>query len=120
MQSWSANVVGKRTKVRDLVFDSASASLPLIYMHIYKSFPDTASTTNITKTKAADFPSLLRAKRSLVQTVERSDLQNTSVAQVTCIECGRKEVFFKEMQLRGADEGSTIFYTCECGNKYML
>ena len=78
---------------------------------------DTAFTTNVTKTKPADFPSLLRQKRSLVQTVERSDLENTSVAQVPCGECGRKEVKFVSVQLRGADEGSTIFYTCDCGHK---
>lgn len=78
---------------------------------------DTAFTTNITKTKASDFPSLLRQKRSTVQTVERSDMENTLVAQVTCSECGRREVKYSEVQLRGADEGSTIFYICECGHK---
>lgn len=80
---------------------------------------DTASKTITTTTKAASFPSLLRQKRSAIQTVERSDMKNEAVIQVTCPECGRKEVRYSAVQLRSADEGSTIFYTCDCGHKYV-
>ena len=80
---------------------------------------DTTSKTITTKTKASSFPSLLRQKRSAIQTVERSDMKNEAVIQVTCPECGRKEVRYSAVQLRSADEGSTIFYSCDCGHKYV-
>lgn len=36
-----------------------------------------------------------------------------------CPDCDSPEMFFREMQLRGADEGSTIFYRCpKCNHKY--
>ena len=80
---------------------------------------DTASKTITTSTKASSFPSLLRQKRSAIQTIERSDMKNEAVISVTCPECGRKEVRYSAVQLRSADEGSTIFYSCDCGNKYV-
>ncbi|KAL3418500.1 DNA-directed RNA polymerase I subunit RPA12 [Phlyctema vagabunda] len=79
---------------------------------------DTASMTITTTTKPASFPSALRQKRSAVQQVEESDRQNEAVIAVTCSECGRKEVRYLALQLRSADEGSTIFYTCDCGHKW--
>ncbi|CZR63254.1 related to DNA-directed RNA polymerase I A12.2 subunit [Phialocephala subalpina] len=78
---------------------------------------DTASKIITTSTKAASFPSLLRQKRSAVQTVERSDMQNEATIAETCPMCGREEVRYSAVQLRSADEGSTIFYTCDCGHK---
>ncbi|RDW80554.1 hypothetical protein BP5796_05252 [Coleophoma crateriformis] len=79
---------------------------------------DTASKTILTKTKPSSFPSLLRQKRSAIQQVDESDRQNQdAVAQETCMQCGRKEVRFYTLQLRSADEGSTVFYTCDCGFK---
>ncbi|KAK2627664.1 hypothetical protein QTJ16_002310 [Diplocarpon rosae] len=82
------------------------------------SGPDTASTTTITHTKASDFPSLLRQKRSDVQQIERGDMQSEARIKITCTECGRDEVRYTAVQLRSADEGSTIFYTCDCGHKW--
>ncbi len=81
--------------------------------------PDTTSKTITTTTKPSSFPSVLRQKRSAIQTVERSDMKNEAVIQVTCPECGRKEVRYSAVQLRSADEGSTIFYSCDCGHKYV-
>ena len=78
---------------------------------------DTSSKTVLTKTKPSSFPSLLRQKRSAVQTVELSDRDNEATAMETCPECGRTEVKYQSLQLRGADEGSTNFYTCQCGHK---
>lgn len=46
-------------------------------------------------------------------------MKNEAVIQVTCPECGRKEVRYTAVQLRSADEGSTIFYSCDCGHKYV-
>jgi len=79
---------------------------------------DTASKTITTSTKAASFPSLLRQKRSAVQTVERSDRENGAEITMTCPQCGRQKVKYIAVQLRSADEGSTIFYTCDCGFKW--
>ncbi|TVY46670.1 DNA-directed RNA polymerase I subunit [Lachnellula occidentalis] len=79
---------------------------------------DTASKTITTTTKAASFPSLLRQKRSAVQTVERSDMENSVKIAMTCEMCGAKEVKYTSAQLRGADEGSTIFYQCDCGHRW--
>ncbi|TVY73191.1 DNA-directed RNA polymerase I subunit [Lachnellula suecica] len=81
---------------------------------------DTASKTITTTTKASSFPSLLRQKRSAIQTVEQSDMENTVKIAMTCEKCGRKEVTYSSVQLRGADEGSTIFYTCDCGFKQVI
>jgi len=78
---------------------------------------DTASTSITTRSKPTAFPSALRAKRSTVQKLEDEDVQKDAVIRQTCPECGRKEMRYYTRQIRGADEGSTVFYTCECGYK---
>ena len=80
---------------------------------------DTSSKTVVTHSKPTAFPSALRAKRSEVQTINDDDVQTTSVIQHTCEKCGREEVRYYTQQLRSADEGSTVFYECDCGNKYV-
>lgn len=80
---------------------------------------DTASKVVATQSKPSDFPSLLRQKLSIVKTVERHKIQTEALANETCEKCGSNEVRFSAVQLRGADEGSTIFYTCACGHKYV-
>ncbi|ORY65367.1 uncharacterized protein BCR38DRAFT_342392 [Pseudomassariella vexata] len=80
---------------------------------------DKASQTIVTQSKPSDFPSLLRQKLSTVQTVERHKVQTEAIdTSVSCEKCGRSNIRFSAVQLRSADEGSTIFYTCDCGNKY--
>lgn len=81
---------------------------------------DTASKTIVTQSKPSDFPSLLRQKLSIVQSVERHKVQTEAVVNETCEKCGRTEVRYSAVQLRSADEGSTIFYTCDCGHKYVV
>ncbi|KAI2617564.1 hypothetical protein GGS26DRAFT_596424 [Hypomontagnella submonticulosa] len=81
---------------------------------------DTASKTTVTQSKPSDFPSLLRQKLSIVQSVERHKVQTEAVTNETCEKCGRTEVRYSAVQLRSADEGSTIFYTCDCGHKYVI
>ncbi|KAI5917780.1 hypothetical protein F4810DRAFT_716104 [Camillea tinctor] len=72
----------------------------------------------VTQSKPSDFPSLLRQKLSTTQSVERHKIQTEAYTNETCDQCGRTEVRFSAVQLRSADEGSTIFYTCECGHKW--
>ncbi|KAL6923718.1 hypothetical protein ACHAPO_008026 [Fusarium lateritium] len=80
---------------------------------------DTGSKVTITQTKPSDFPSFLRQKlQSSVQSVEKHNLQTESTAHETCPKCGREEVKYTTVQLRSADEGSTVIYSCECGNSY--
>ena len=84
---------------------------------IHVVFTDTSSNAITTRSKPTAFPSALRSKRSAVQTLTEDDGQGDAVIQQTCSECGRKEMRYYTQQLRGADEGSTVFYTCECGHK---
>ncbi|KAI1814323.1 hypothetical protein GGS20DRAFT_416915 [Poronia punctata] len=79
---------------------------------------DIASKTIITKSKPSDFPSLLRQKLSIVQTIEKHKIETGALANETCDKCGRTEVRFSAVQQRGADEGSTIYYSCACGHKW--
>ena len=78
---------------------------------------DTASTSVTTTSKPNAFPSALRQKRSNVQTLTEDDVRGDAVIDQTCSECGRTKMRYYTQQLRSADEGSTVFYTCECGHK---
>jgi DNA-directed RNA polymerase I subunit RPA12 len=86
-------------------------------IYIINQILDTSIKTVVTKTKESAFPSELRLKRSKIQTIERSDRMNEATIQQTCPECGRKEMRYYTVQLRSADEGTTVFYNCECGYK---
>ncbi|KAF2754453.1 hypothetical protein EJ05DRAFT_489166 [Pseudovirgaria hyperparasitica] len=79
---------------------------------------DTSSKVVTTHSKPSAFPSALRAKRSEVQTLAAEDMQTEVVVNQTCEKCGREKVRYYEQQLRSADEGSTIFYICDCGHRW--
>ncbi|KAL1581890.1 hypothetical protein WHR41_09398 [Cladosporium halotolerans] len=66
------------------------------------------------------FPSSLRRKL-LSNTIEISqDVANSQqTANEECPRCHNPQLRFSEAQLRSADEGSTIFYTCpKCDYKF--
>ncbi|KAF2102945.1 hypothetical protein NA57DRAFT_52486 [Rhizodiscina lignyota] len=82
---------------------------------------DTSARTIKTVSQPSAFPSSLRQRlRSDVQTASTDDdpRSKDAVIQERCEKCGREEVRFYTQQLRSADEGSTVFYHCECGNKW--
>lgn len=37
--------------------------------------------------------------------------------KMKCPQCGSDEMHYNTAQLRSADEGQTVFYTCDCGYK---
>ncbi len=53
-----------------------------------------------------------------MQVVERHKVQTQAMISRKCGECGRTRVRYITMQTRGADEGSTVHYTCDCGHRY--
>ncbi|KAI0344174.1 DNA-directed RNA polymerase I kDa polypeptide [Trametopsis cervina] len=65
----------------------------------------------ITRSHPDAFPSALRQKS---KTQTKTHNSEDALLKVTekCPNCGHMEAFSKEMQLRSADEGSTILYTC--------
>ncbi|KAL2814207.1 hypothetical protein BDW59DRAFT_23969 [Aspergillus cavernicola] len=78
---------------------------------------DTVPKTIVSESKPGTFPSTLRAKRSAIQTLTAADKRTEAVIEKLCPKCDRKEMFFSAVQLRSADEGSTIFFSCVCGYK---
>ncbi|KAI5818626.1 DNA-directed RNA polymerase i 13.7 kda polypeptide [Pyronema omphalodes] len=79
---------------------------------------DTSSKTTTTTSNERSFPSALRLKRSAVQTLDADDLHTEAKISQTCPACGNGEMWFFTLQLRGADEGATVFYRCECGHRF--
>ena len=44
---------------------------------------------------------------------------NVAKTEVTCPFCEHNKAYFKEIQIRSADEPSTVFYKCcECGKEW--
>ncbi|KAE9975383.1 hypothetical protein EG328_003222 [Venturia inaequalis] len=81
----------------------------------------TSSTLITTTSKPSSFPSKLRDKLSGdVQQINVEDYSTEREFEITCPNaCGAEKARYHEKQTRGADEGSTIFYTCVgCGFKW--
>ncbi|CEJ85083.1 Putative DNA-directed RNA polymerase subunit [[Torrubiella] hemipterigena] len=80
---------------------------------------DTGAKMITTQSKPSDFPSALRQKlQSNVQAVERHTLNTEMRINERCPKCGREEVNYTNVQLRGADEGSTVIFMCDCGHSW--
>jgi len=94
-----------------------------IYFFLIKFIGSKSDTAlgKITTTSSTNFPSLLRTKlTSETQSLTAADYKNTKRIQRECPDCQAKEMTWSEAQLRGAGEGSTIFYRCSCGHRYSL
>ena len=49
----------------------------------------------------------------------KDDKDRHAIISETCPKCGNPEMYFYTMQLRSADEGSTVFYECpKCNHKH--
>ncbi|KAF1913063.1 DNA-directed RNA polymerase I subunit A12 [Ampelomyces quisqualis] len=71
-----------------------------------------------TFSRADAFPSTLQAKRSNVRAIHHSQVETWVMTSETCPACDNTATLFREMQLRGADEGSTLFFRCtSCTHK---
>ena len=68
-----------------------------------------------------NFPSKLRDKlRSHTQEVTHKTIGSGPEIDLDCIKCPSKKVTYAQVQLRSADEGSTIFYACvQCGHRWV-
>lgn len=73
----------------------------------------------MTHSKPSDFPSPLRDKRSEVQEVREGDVQQDSIIKQQCEKCPNDQIRFFQIQMRSADEGSTVQYKCtQCGYRW--
>ncbi|KAH9205717.1 hypothetical protein DL95DRAFT_317023, partial [Leptodontidium sp. 2 PMI_412] len=52
---------------------------------------------------------------SKTQQLTREDFKDTQTISRECPRCKAKEMGWSAVQLRSADEGTTIFYRCTCG-----
>jgi len=67
------------------------------------------------------FPSILRQKRQRVShTGDDGDVEmEQATIKEKCPGCGNEEMNYHTLQLRSADEGTTVFYDCpKCGYKF--
>lgn len=64
-------------------------------------------------------PFTVSVSREFTQKEEHIDIHvKGAKANVPCPKCGRGEMVYNTAQLRSADEGQTVFYSCEgCGYK---
>ncbi|CAC9891952.1 unnamed protein product, partial [Aureobasidium pullulans] len=67
---------------------------------------------NVCEKENITFPSRLRDKHSDIQVLSAADRDTWALTPKACPKCEHPEMKFRDVQLRGADEGSTIFYRC--------
>lgn len=74
----------------------------------------------VTLTSETSFPSSLRSKKSVVKTsLKKNELGEGATIKEKCPQCHNDEMQYHTLQLRSADEGATVFYTCtSCGYKF--
>ena len=116
---WCAAAVVPRTEVREDVEAALRAKKSNRAKKKTNILDAASAKTILTESKPKDFPSPLRQKLSSVQVVERHKVQGEATTTETCPKCSRTEVRFSTAQTRGADEGSTVFFHCDCGYRYV-
>ncbi|KAF4123201.1 hypothetical protein GMORB2_6751 [Geosmithia morbida] len=75
--------------------------------------------TYSSESSSNNFPSELRDRRGVVQASKPMASTDTwSYTDMQCPKCHAAQVQYTNLQLRGADEGSTLFYFCPgCGER---
>lgn len=118
MRSYTALFAALRTRVSRYYI----RSILFVKVCLVSNFniEDTVPGTRISTSKPSTFPSSLRDTRSLLQTVTLADRSAEVRIEKTCPKCARTEMFWTAVQLRSADEGSTVFYRCLCGYMYAI
>ncbi|EHK20679.1 uncharacterized protein TRIVIDRAFT_49675 [Trichoderma virens Gv29-8] len=73
----------------------------------------------VTISSNSNFPSEIRQKRDTTQQLQCLAPADTwPKTEETCRKCGAREVRYTALQLRSADEGTTLFYYCpECSER---
>lgn len=81
---------------------------------------DTSAKKITTHSKPSAFPSTLRTRlHSDVQEVEEGAIETDAIIDTPCEKCGNPQTRYYTQQLRSADEGTTVFYTCpKCSHKW--
>ncbi|KAF7447509.1 DNA-directed RNA polymerase protein [Pyrenophora tritici-repentis] len=95
-----------------LEYPSPSATKTIICQICDAPNPNKWPTSVQTTSKPDAFPSALGQKHSEIQTIEEGDIETWAEILQACSKCGNPEMLFTTMQLRGADEGTTIFFKC--------
>jgi DNA-directed RNA polymerase subunit M/transcription elongation factor TFIIS len=80
--------------------------------HPCPSPTDVWPTSTTTESASTAFPSRLRDARSEIQVLSAEDRETWAMTTTACPQCANPEMRFRDVQLRGADEGSTVFYRC--------
>ena len=108
-----------RSAVRSAEADPNVATYAALDMHTARSELDAAEAAAAARDeKGIAQPAYLATQTAHLAQLKASEMATKATMKETCEKCGRKEVRYSEQQLRGADEGSTIFYECDCGHKY--
>jgi len=78
----------------------------------------------VTRSNPNAFPSILRQKRTLVQQKASAngrgnDPSAAPLMNESCPKCNHPQMKYHTLQLRSADEGTTVFYECpKCSHKF--
>ena len=82
------------------------------HFSFFPSLTDVWPTSTTTESAATAFPSRLRDARSEIQVLSAEDRETWAMTTTACPQCANPEMRYRDVQLRGADEGSTVFYRC--------
>lgn len=86
---------------------------------IFKLQEDTCRVCNSkiqTNTEPIYYEKIYNNNETINNTEKLDEYKGTKI-QYNCDQCSSKYMYYKAVQLRGADEGQTIFYECDCGYK---
>ncbi|KAJ3298054.1 DNA-directed RNA polymerase I core subunit rpa12 [Rhizoclosmatium sp. JEL0117] len=109
-----------RSEGKPTVFNLSSTPWGLIYTHLV---PDFDAVEVITQSNASAFPERpsVNKKKEGEEEDTIAHLRDGATIKEKCPKCDAPEMVFHTAQLRSADEGQTIFYSCvKCGFKEKL